>query len=579
VSVSSVTTRPPATSRDALARAREQLSAVAPDLRDHFDAQAGRAQAVVRARLLSAAWREGLAEPDRRAQRFAFGRYLTPADATGDPAALAHDLVGAAADEVAVELADAMANLSVAYARRTWSDAVTRRQARGSGARDVLDLAAPLDADAQCVLFERLATEGHNLHPCGRTRLGWDVADLLRHDLESPGTSVGLVAVRRDLHLGDDIGAALADAYPELAHHLDRTRYAVTPVHAWQLDRLLPARYGDLIADGALVPIGGARLAAMPTAALRTLLLPPDQRGKRRYLKLSLDIQVTSTRRTISVASTRNGPAISALLRELFDDDPDGHRIVLFDEVAGSAVSAGDARERDLAAIARAGLSGRLASDEVAVPGIALYSTSPLTGTTVLAELVDRYALTRGVRGRAAAARGFVTEYARLLLPAALRLATEHGIGLEAHLQNCVPTFVAGVPHRLALRDFAGMRIHAPRLRRTLRLWPGSVIAAGDVTTMLSKVGYTALQAHLGEVILQLVVSHGLDEAAAWSVVREIIDEVYGPLRAGPHAAAAAVDHAFLTAATMPHKALLRMRLDPAGGDRYVPVDNPLHRP
>jgi siderophore synthetase component len=44
-----------------------------------------------------------------------------------------------------------------------------------------------------------------------------------------------------------------------------------------------------------------------------------------------------------------------------------------------------------------------------------------------------------------------------------LRLATRHGIGLEVHLQNCVPTFVEGAPHRLALRDWPGCGLHPGR--------------------------------------------------------------------------------------------------------------------
>jgi hypothetical protein len=53
------------------------------------------------------------------------------------------------------------------------------------------------------------------------------------------------------------------------------------------------------------------------------------------------------------------------------------------------------------------------------------------------------------------------------------------------------------------------------------------------------------------------------------------VDDVYDALRAdSPHAAA---DHAFYTAPTVAHKALVRMRLGSAG-DVYVPVDNPLHR-
>jgi siderophore synthetase component len=94
---------------------------------------------------------------------------------------------------------------------------------------------------------------------------------------------------------------------------------------------------------------------------------------------------------------------------------------------------------------------------------------------------------------------------------------------------------------------------------------------------MRAKVGYTALQAHLGELVVRLTRSHNLDEAAAWRAVREVVDEVYEPLRADPAcAAAAAADHAAFTAARVPHKALVRMRLA-GSGDIYVPVANPLH--
>jgi D-ornithine---citrate ligase len=503
--------------------------------------------------------------------RHAFDRVEPTRPLLVDPAALLERLGGgsAAARAVAAEVADACVNLALARARRAVAD--VELATRAAGTPDSLALAATLDADTQALFFERLATEGHNLHPCGRTRLGWSPADVLAHDLESPGTTVGFVGVRRDLHVGDDIGRML-----ELESTLDPRRYAITPVHAWQLDRIVRTRYADLVADRALVPLPDS-VPAWPTAALRTLLLSRDRTGKRRYLKVSLDIQVTSTRRTISVASTRNGPVLSRLLARLLADEP---RLLLLAETAGSATIAPGGRERDLAAILRSGLSGRLATGEIAVPGGALSARSPITGTPVVAELVTRFGRTRGLTDRPAAALAFVTEYARLLLPPVLRLATRHGIGLEAHLQNCVPTFVDGVPHRLALRDFAGLRLHPPRLNRSPRLWPGSVVVTADATVMLAKVAYTALQAHLGEIVVRLVGSHGLAETAAWAAVRAVVDETYEELRAEPALAArVADDHALLTGPTVPHKALLTMRLaaaDGYGADIYARVENPL---
>lgn len=558
-----------------LARVQAQLEDFDPGLVPLLHRELPRARQIVAGRLVAAALREGLADPRRYpSTRHGFDRWEPSTPTEADPPGLLDRLTATPHPAVREELADATVNLALALARRSLAERDLLEQARATGAPDMVALTAHLGPDERAVAFERLAVTGHNLHPCARTRLGWDVADILAHDLESPVTSVSFLAVRRSLHVGDEVAGELVDDLDRVraAARADPRRFAVTPVHPWQRRHVLTGRYADLYADGALVPLD-LEVPALVTAALRTLLVP----SAGRYVKLSLDIQVTSTRRTISVASTRNGPALSRALPELIADD----RALLLTEPVGSAVvapplaSPEDLRERDLAAIVRCGLSGRLRDDEVAVPGTALPARDPLTGATVLAGLVNRSGLT---------ALAFVTRYARVLLPPVLRLATRHGIGLEAHLQNCILTFVDGVPHRLVLRDLAGLRVHAPRLARSrgIAFWPGSVTVTSDVEVMLAKVSYTALQAHLGEVILQLAASHGLDEAAAWAAIRSIVDDVYTELAAEPGLAdAARADHTYLTGPTAPHKALLGMRLRAAAGqpgDYYVTVTNPLWR-
>ena len=551
-------------------RAEEELGVHEPQLAPLLRRELPRAADVVSRRLLAAALREGLVQTAGvSVGRHGFDRLEPTEPVPGDPARLLDRLAGRSVPAVREELADAATNLALALARRSTVDRELLVRARETGAADLVQLTEGMAADERTVVFERLATEGHNLHPCGRTRIGWRVDDLLAHDLESPVTSVAFLAVRRDLHVGDDVAAELLGE--EVGP--DPARYVVTPVHPWQRRHVLRGRYADLVADGALVPLD-LELPALVTSALRTLLVL----GTGRFVKLSLDIQVTSSRRTISVASTRNGPTLSRLLPDLLADD----RVLLMPETAGSAVVVpGDpGRQRDLAAIVRSGLT--LAPGEVAVPGAALPCIDPISGTSVLAGLVRRFAATRGIPDPVRAASVFLGEYARLLLAPTLGLATRHGIALEAHLQNCLPTFVDGAPHRLAVRDFAGMRIHAPRLARRTEeippLWPGSVIVTEKLDVMRAKIAYTALQAHLGEVVLSLGESHALDEASAWTTVRSIVDEIYDDL-AVPQARA---DHAFLTAPTVPHKALLSMRLRAVAGepgDHYVAVANPLAAP
>lgn len=499
----------------AAAHTEAALTVHAPHLTDAFTGNLPTAADTIGRRLRAALTRENLTPETPGGRRHAFHRVEYHDAGVADPVELLTgiDTTGT----FATEIRNAVINLAIALARTGHN------------------LPTGDDPDTTAVRLERLAVAGHNLHPCGRTRLGWDTTDVLAHDLEAGHTRIHFIAVRDDTHLGDDLGFLLGRQAP--------TGYRLQPVHAWQLDTVR-TRYTDLFTDGTLRHLDG-HLDAIPTAALRTLLLPGG-----RYLKLSLDIQVTSTRRSISVASTRNGPALSALLNRLIDDDPDGHRLLLMTEPAGAAVPAGTGR--DLSAIARTGLTGRLQPTEQAIPGGAL--------PHLIGDLVDQ------TGGNPAT---WLTDYTRLLLPPLLRLLG-HGIALEAHLQNCLPTFRNGHPHRLALRDLAGLRLHPGRLHQaghTLDLWPGSVITTNDTETLRAKLAYTALQAHLGELVIQLGHTHNLDERHAWRLIRTVIDDTPG---------LTTDDHTWLTAETIPHKALVRMRL--AGtGDIHIPVSNPLH--
>jgi siderophore synthetase component len=529
-------------------RTDAELRRLAPAVHARFAAQLPAAAGTVARRLVAALQREGLAgvrldgdtihTPAGRipARRHGFDRGEPLGPLPAAPLRLIADLALRTGGDggLAAELGSAVANLAIARARRPGTD----------------PFGLDTGPDERAAAFERLATEGHNLHACARTRLGWDAADVLAHDLESGATEVAFVGVRRDRLIGDDLGRGLGVA--------GTARHAAQPVHAWQLGHLRRTR-PDLFAAGLLADAGAAPLPAVPTAALRTVHVAGHG-----YLKLALDILVTSTRRTISVASSRNGPAICALLGDVLAGEP----VLLLAETAGAACAGA---ERDVTAIRRDDLAGRLAPGEIAVPAGALTVALPGRAGSVVGELL---------RADGKSPLTFVADYARLLLPPLLRLATVHGIALEAHLQNCLPVFRGGHPARMVLRDAAGLRVHLPRLAargHRLRLWPGSVVGTADPDVMRAKLGYTAFQAHLGELIRHLSDTAALSEAAAWRAVRAVVDEVYEGLRADPAvpAADAAADHAFWTAPTMPHKALVRMRL--AGdGDVYVPVRNPL---
>ncbi|MGH3936660.1 MAG: IucA/IucC family protein [Pseudonocardiaceae bacterium] len=506
------------------------------------------------------------------------------------------------------ELADTVANLALAYARSEQQRQALRQVAIQLDALDAVDLAQRLAAreapEDVVVFFERLNTDGHNLHPCGRGRLGMHPADLLRHDLESEkSTDLILVGVRRERvestpdEQGRDVGQLLWAEYPGLrtavrehfrVDQLDPAGYMFLPAHPWQLEQVVRPLLAGEIADRTVVPVPTARLAGVPTSSVRTLLTERSPSGRRLLVKTALDVLIGSTRRSISAHTTNNGPVYSRLLRQIIDRERAlTDRIVLLDELAGASYRPpaddpdSDRRSRALSALVRNNISDYLRPGEVPIPGCALPACSPVTESSLLVELVTSYAATRGPAELGTAGLRFAEKYANLLLRVSVTLMTKYGIAVEAHLQNCIFTFVGAVPTRLALRDWGGMRIYLPRLRRQgLRLnpRPGSVTVTDDLDVMRAKALYTALSNHLGEVIAHLVARCAVDPQAAWQRVRAVLVGLLADLHADPALREDVVaDRAVLLGPTLPTKAFTRMRLHPAGGDQYAQVRNPLH--
>lgn len=99
-----------------------------------------------------------------------------------------------------------------------------------------------------------------------------------------------------------------------------------------------------------------------------------------------------------------------------------------------------------------------------------------------------------------------------------------------------------------------------------------------DVGVMRAKTLYTVLSNHLGEIVAHLVTRCGVDSRSAWQRITAVVEGLLTGLAADPALRAdAAADRAVLLGPTLPVKAFARMRLQPAGGDQYAHVRNPLH--
>ena len=196
-----------------------------------------------------------------------------------DPPGKILDRLGVDAFELRTELDDAVENLTIALLA---APRHRRRLAQGRpptvASRMRTAWSTGLDPDAQAVAFERLATEGHNLHPCGRTRLGWGRG---RRARLRPGVArdraSAFVAIRSDLHVGDDIGALLRHTYPRCRPPTTATSCSRCTHGSWST--CCAAVRGPRSTTARCAKSATRCSSAVPTTALRTLLLRPDVRG------------------------------------------------------------------------------------------------------------------------------------------------------------------------------------------------------------------------------------------------------------------------------------------------------------
>jgi siderophore synthetase component len=366
---------------------------------------------------------------------------------------------------------------------------------------------------------EQSLITGHPYHPAPKARGGGPVTGWLPYAPEAHARfPLVLLGVREDtvVEEGDTSALdALGTAPPG---------YRLLPAHPWQLGLVGPD-LAPAFADGRLVRLGTTAFETWPTAAIRTLYEP----RRDLHLKFSLDVRITNDIRRLwrhDLLKLRRTD--TAVTRAFADIGPPA--AWLGDRGYRTAAFAFE----ELAVLVRDGLRGRL------LPG-----ATPLLAAG-LAEGFDGNPL-----AAAADPEAWWEAYLRQVVPPALAAFADHGVVLEAHLQNSlIAVDASGTPVQALFRDAEGVK-----------LLPDVSRAAG-----WERLVYTLVVNHLTEIAAALAEHHrGLDPwpAARRELARHRLPEIA----------------ALLTSPTLPGKTNLLLRWTGADGAdaRYLPLPNPLH--
>lgn len=371
---------------------------------------------------------------------------------------------------------------------------------------------------------------GHPLHPGARLRSGLTAEENRRYGPEwMARLKLPMLSVPREsISQVGRFTERLEELFPSLGYsEPDRV---LVPVHPWQKKRDLKERFAERFASGEL-RFSEKSLPARPTMSFRTVVLETEV-GEDYHLKLPVAVQTTGATRTVSVASTQNGPRMSRFLKHLFAlpellESRLFHHLHLMAEPASFYLAGEDQdRSRFLSAILRHGPDEhRDFGRRWVLPVASLLEPrhNPLFLRTAEHYGLDPLTL--------------FTQYCRRLLPPLAFLCGKLGIALEAHPQNMLVDFRGSGPDiHFWYRDLGGIRLHAGRLGEALhergwnsrlevpQFWPGSATSTDSERDLSSKFVYSLLQNHLGELIRSLA-RHGVEESHLWPIVDEILWE------------------------------------------------------
>lgn len=307
--------------------------------------------------------------------------------------------------------------------------------------------------------------------------------------------------------------------------------YVYMPVHPWQWREHALSLYFRYMVSGDIIMLGEGGDAYSPQQSIRTLANRADSR--KLAVKLSLGIVNTSSPRTISARHARSGPIVSERLAGMVDGDPylrDELRLVLLKERLGVsfryALLPGPVRgaaEGTLGALWRDGVDSFLQEDEQAAPFTALTHVGP-DGAPFIAPWIAAAGgdgRTDGANG-AGAGEAAAAAWLAKLLPVAvcpiIHLMYAHGAAVEAHAQNMLLIHKAGVPERVAVRDFSG---------GVLLFAPDGADPALPETEKREEVRDVVHNSlffvHLAELALLLERHYGVDERRFWRMTADVI--------------------------------------------------------
>lgn len=456
--------------------------------------------------------------------------------------------------------------------------------------------------------YEQCVIQGHPLHPSAKTKIGFDIDELMTYSPEWRNiVYLEIMAVKKShckvtLLEGYSFSDLLFKEYPDFsekikaelaAKGLDYSNYDFIPVHPWQRKHSILPKFKNQITENKIIPLISVRIPSLSMVSLRSFAPLQSIEHKRHHIKTTINLLTPSDFGLLSSKATEYAPRISKMLlsiqRDLKSFQNGQFRIqaevsgVSYIEYSDKYIKAEkDELSENLSCLLRENPENYLKENEICLPAAALLEKSPINGKSIITEFICEYSDKYQYLLIDKAAKSFFKKYISIAIPPLLTLLSRYGLSLSAHLQNCVPVFSKGEPVALFVRDFSQIRINKERLEKqnfTLNLVSEDAnLFCKNACALHKNLFYSFFQNNIGEIIIELQKNYSISEKELWDEVKCVCQETFAELKKDPLIELQATeDEEDLFKDTIQMKAMTKMRLN-GGKSEYlfVGIQNPM---
>ncbi|WP_410513167.1 IucA/IucC family protein [Paenibacillus sp. BR2-3] len=396
-----------------------------------------------------------------------------------------------------------------------------------------------LAAEERFYSAEQSLVYGHPFHPAPKSSQGFSAEDLLQYAPEMGASFVlNYFACAPEIIQESFLHTEKLDpswfspkVIEAVKQHLGPSwqQYRLIPCHPWQAEHLKKwPEVQNLLDTGRLVDLGLLGDRVYPTSSVRTVWDPQHKY----FFKLPLNVRITNFIRVNPLEQLERTMDASRVLRYLSEQLPFSEFTILHEEgyrtLAPDSVTP-EQRERlaeSFGFIVRENPTASPDNKEVPLVVASLLEQPPHANEPPIIEAVRMAACQYPDLNQGEFLENWLKQYLDISLVPLLWLFIEHGVSIEAHVQNSIVALRDGWPVHFYVRDLEGVSIGHKRAREQAmfnhRIAEQSPVLYTEEEAW-DRFKYYVVVNHLGHLIHTLAYYGSTDEMALWKVVAEVV--------------------------------------------------------